>query len=105
MIHRAFCKLSRVLRRCSPIEPCAANAIMEDPYESSELASHRESWIEPHKLGSIIPPYRPTYPFEGFINENHVRFVSCPVRDGILVDIGIPGWLRREDALKLYELA
>ena len=83
----------------------AASAIIEDPYESSELICYRDSWIEPHKLGSIIPPYRPTYPFDGFVNENHARLASCPVRDGILVDIGIPGWLRREDALKLYELA
>lgn len=105
MIHKAFSKLSRILRRWSPRELRGTTAIMEDPYESSELASHSQSWIEPHKLGNIIPPYLPTYPFDGFINENHARFASCPVRDGILVDIGIPGWLRREDALKLYELA
>jgi len=68
--------------------------------------SQYESWIEPHKLGSIISPNLPAYPFDGFINENHARFASCPVRDEILVDFGIPGWLRREDALKLsYELA
>jgi hypothetical protein len=78
----------------------------EDPFADRELSRHQDSWIEPQKLGSIIPPYRPTYPFdEGFINQNHAYYASCPAIDGVLVDVGIPGWLRREDALKIYELA
>lgn len=52
-----------------------------------------------------IPPYQPTHEFAGpFLNPSHASLATCPVRDGHLVDLGIPGWLRREDALKLYEL-
>jgi len=52
-----------------------------------------------------IPPYRPTYRFEGeFIGEGHALYATCPAREH-LIDLGIDGWLRREDALKLYEIA
>jgi predicted O-methyltransferase YrrM len=39
------------------------------------------------------------------INEHHHYYAACPVKDDILIDVGITGWLRREDALKLYEMA
>ncbi|MEO7793746.1 MAG: class I SAM-dependent methyltransferase [Thermoanaerobaculia bacterium] len=52
-----------------------------------------------------IPPYLPTYEFPGdFINEQHRYYAICPEKEH-LIDVGIDGWLRREDALKLYELA
>jgi predicted O-methyltransferase YrrM len=42
--------------------------------------------------------YRPTYPFDGeFLNAAHAG-IHAAVAD-------VPGWLRPEDALKLYELA
>jgi predicted O-methyltransferase YrrM len=59
-----------------------------------------------------MPPYLPTYDFPPpFIDEAHSEIASCP--DGALIQMKngrrsgriIPGWLRREDALKLYELA
>lgn len=54
---------------------------------------------------TAVPPYRPTYAFGGeFINEQHRSYSTCPAKDH-LIDLGIDGWLRREDALKLYELA
>lgn len=54
---------------------------------------------------TAVPSYRPTYAFEGeFINAQQRFYATCPAKDH-LVDLGIDGWLRREDALKLYELA
>jgi predicted O-methyltransferase YrrM len=53
-----------------------------------------------------IPPYRPTFRFRGeYINGTHAVLGSAPLRNGHEIDLGIAGWLRREDALKLYELA
>src|SRR5438128_632925 len=52
-----------------------------------------------------IPPFRPTYAYgDGFVNESHASYQTCPANEH-LIDLGISGWLRREDALKLYELA
>lgn len=69
------------------------------------LQPHPDSWLAPEELGSCIPPYRPTFGKQDFINDRHRFFSFCPVKDVHCVDIGIPGWLRREDALKLYEIA
>lgn len=75
---------------------------------------HVETFLAPADLGVVIPPYRPTYPQAGpFLNSRHAALASCPVRDGVLIEMRtrrffgrrIEGWLRREDALKLYELA
>lgn len=50
-------------------------------------------------------PYTKTYDFTGpFINDHHAFYSTCK-KDGINIDIGIPGWLQQADALKLYELA
>lgn len=66
------------------------------------------------EVGNHIPAYRSTYDFPGpFINWSHRFFSICPVKEGMLIQMrsfpligkSIPGWLRREDALKLYELA
>lgn len=75
---------------------------------------HEKTWMSLEEVGQHIPPYCPTYDFPGpFINRSHKFFSTCPVKDNILIQmrsfplIGkpIPGWLRREDALKLYEMA
>jgi predicted O-methyltransferase YrrM len=77
-----------------------------NPFEHDELSRNPESVVLPPDFGRVIPPYRPTYSFPGpYINAAHASFASVKTREKILVDIGIPGWLRREDALKLYELA
>ena len=66
------------------------------------IFSNSDSSIPLAEIGSIIRPYKPTFDFKGeFINENHRFFSVCKVRDWIQVDIGILGWLRREDALRL----
>jgi predicted O-methyltransferase YrrM len=69
-----------------------------------EAQRHPESWVPVRELGTRVPPYRPTFGFVGFINDHHEVFATCPVR-GVCIDLGVPGWLRREDALKLYEMA
>jgi predicted O-methyltransferase YrrM len=75
---------------------------------------HRETFLRIDELGSKFPSYKPTFDFPGqFIDSSHRRIACSPVQDGILIQIrhrrwfgkAIPGWLRREDALKLYELS
>jgi len=81
---------------------------------SLTLFAHPESFLRLEEAGSTIPPYRPTYDFPGpYVDAEHERLGTGPLRDGYLVDrrtggiLGWPiqGWLRREDALKLYEMA
>lgn len=71
----------------------------------AELVRYPDSWIDPTELGKRIPPYAPTVRIDSFINDHHRLYSECPVKDQIFLDLGIPGMLRREDALKLYELA
>ena len=75
---------------------------------------HPETYVELDRVGIAIPPYRPTVDLEnGFIDSSHRQFATCPVKDNILIQMKnrrwfgttIPGWLRREDALKLYEMS
>ena len=78
------------------------------------MNKHEDSMLEIHELGSRIPPYRPTFDFPAsFIDRSHRYLANCPVQDDILLQLKnrrwfgktIPGWLRREDGLKLYEMA
>ncbi len=78
------------------------------------MKKHTDSFMSLEELGTTIPGYRPTFDFPGeFINRSHQFFSSCPVKDGILIQLKdrrwfgrpIEGWLTREDALKLYEIA
>lgn len=67
------------------------------------------------ELGMNYPRYRPTFDFsKDYIDYSHRFFSRCPVQDGTLIQVKngrwwggatIAGWLRREDALKLYEMA
>jgi len=59
-------------------------------------------------------PYLPTYDFPSpHIDETHGVIANAPLKEDSLIQMpngqwfasAIPGWLRREDALKLYELA
>jgi SAM-dependent methyltransferase len=81
---------------------------------SLRTAAHPESFQRLDEAGTTIPPYRPTYDFPGpYLDSVHESLGTGPLRDGFLVDrrtggvLGWPirGWLRREDALKLYEIA
>jgi len=78
------------------------------------MQTHKESMLRLEDLGTTIPSYHPTFNFQGkFINETHKYFATCPVKGNILVEIKtqgtsgsiIEGWLRREDAQKIYEIA
>ena len=66
------------------------------------------------EMGSRIPPYAPTYDFPPpFIDRAHEEIAGYPCLDDHRIQMKnrrwfgrvIPGWLRRADALKLYELA
>jgi predicted O-methyltransferase YrrM len=72
---------------------------------TQQINQHADSWIHPGKIGTYFPPYQPTFGFEPFINERHRSLSECSVRQDATIDIGIAGWLRKEDALKLYEMA
>ena len=78
------------------------------------LHRHPDTFMELADLGTRIPAYRPTFSFpNGHINASHRFFSMCPVKDEHLIQMldrrwwarPIRGWLRREDALKLYEMA
>ena len=71
----------------------------------SSINKNTDSWIPSAELGTRIPPYKPTFNIHGFLNETHQSFSTCPLFQGQCIDVGIRGWLRREDALKLYEIA
>jgi predicted O-methyltransferase YrrM len=73
--------------------------------KSGDFIRYPDSWMPVEELGKRFPPYAPTANISSFINEHHRYYSECPLKNGFLVDLGIPGWLRREDALKLYELA
>lgn len=67
------------------------------------------------ELGMKYPPYRPTFDWgKDYIDRAHKFYLICPVQDGVLIQVRngrwwggtkIEGWLRRDDALKLYEMA
>ena len=54
--------------------------------------------------GQAMGAYVPTIG-RGFINERHRGYSDYPTRNGVAIDHPIFGWLRRGDALKLYEMA
>ena len=68
-----------------------------------------------HELGRSIPSYRPTFDLPApFIDRSHKHLAESPLQDGgVLIQLKtrrwfgktIPGYLRREDGLKLYEMA
>jgi predicted O-methyltransferase YrrM len=79
------------------------------------MNTHPQSRMTLEELGTRVPPYAPTYDFPApFIDRAHAEIAELPRLDGsnlIQMTSGgwlrriIPGWLLREDALKLYELA
>jgi predicted O-methyltransferase YrrM len=71
---------------------------------AAEVFRHADSWVSLADLG-CRRPYKPTFGTRPFVNEAHQRFATCPTTDGVTIDVGITGSLRREDALKLYEVA
>ena len=79
------------------------------------MNKHPELFVELDQIGLTLPEYLPTFDFpKAYINSSHAVYAKCPVNEDDLVKVkksrwgfgeDIPGWLRRADALKLYELA
>jgi SAM-dependent methyltransferase len=74
---------------------------------------HADTYLGLHELGAHFPPYRPTWNFRGrYVDRAHRGLAWARVVDGLIQLKNrrwrgqvIPGWLRTDDALKLYELA
>ena len=70
------------------------------------MKKYPETYLQLKELGSRIPEYRQTYIFEGdFIDDYHKYLNDCGYKGDLIQLNNIEGWLRKEDALKLYELA
>jgi hypothetical protein len=59
---------------------------------------------------SFIPPtidldYAPTFAFNGYLDRQHAAWADWPLNSDRILQHRIFGWLRRADALKLYEMA
>ena len=59
---------------------------------------------------SFVPPtldleYQPTFGFSGFLDRQHASWATWPLNGDRILQHRIFGWLRRADALKLYEMA
>jgi SAM-dependent methyltransferase len=69
------------------------------------VIAHPESWIDIGQLGAQRP-YRATYGETELPGPTFNQLLDAGHQTGSAsIDIGIPGWLERTDALKLYELA
>lgn len=77
-----------------------------------EVLLHQNTFLDFDHIGDILYPYSKTYSYDGdYVDSAHRYYAECPLVESKLIekktlcgDI-ISGWLRREDALKLYELA
>ena len=94
--------------------PQVISLFINNDVRSTQMKTHVETFLDKKDLGSKIPPYQPNFDFSGaFIDTYHQTISESSQTDNSLIQIKsrkffgkvIPGWLRREDALKLYELA
>ncbi|MGH7859673.1 MAG: class I SAM-dependent methyltransferase, partial [Candidatus Binatia bacterium] len=71
------------------------------------MHTNSDSWIPPAEVGSRFPPYQPTYEFDGnWVNDEQRTLGESPGPEtGSPIEVGSLGTLRREEALKLYEMA
>tara|TARA_A100001011_G_scaffold360071_2_gene407072 strand:- start:832 stop:1557 length:726 start_codon:yes stop_codon:yes gene_type:complete len=75
------------------------------------MNKHIDTFCNISDLGQVSFPYKPTHEIRVPINKFHDYFKTCERENGIKIlmnnDNGqlIPGMLRREDAMKIYELA
>ena len=74
------------------------------------MNKHPNSFLQATDLGKRFPPYEPTFALAGeYIDEFH-RSIGLSAKGAGLVNLDatfgtpIKGWLRRPDALKLYEM-
>jgi predicted O-methyltransferase YrrM len=72
---------------------------------------HPNSFLQATDLGRSFPPYEPTFAWAGESIDEFHRSIGSSAKGAGLVNLdesfGVPikGWLRRADALKLYEMA
>jgi SAM-dependent methyltransferase len=74
---------------------------------------HKSTFPSEDTVGEIIPEYKPTFEFpDKYIDSFQKTLATSSLENGLLqlkdrrwFGKTIPGWLRLEDALKLYELA
>jgi predicted O-methyltransferase YrrM len=74
---------------------------------------HKNTFPNPENLGEVILEFQPTYDFKGNFIDSYHRFLgTSPLKNGLIYlqdrrrsGSPIQGWLRREDALKLFEMA
>jgi len=81
---------------------------MRRPILAEALLSYPEDYEEIVRTQGVAKfPYRPTHSFDGdFINSQHKALFNTALQPGKpIIDHEIEGWLRREDAAKLYEMA
>ena len=75
------------------------------------MNKHSDTFCNINDLGKQFFPYRPTYPIKTPINAFHKHLTTCEREKGVKILLNndnsqaIPGMLRREDAMKIYELA
>jgi len=95
-----------IQRKTTKVQPGAPGAARITSHDKPRgFVTHPETWVGRDELGTARP-YQPTITsFHQFINDQHRYYHECPTKEGILIDVGIQGHLRREDALKLYEMA
>jgi hypothetical protein len=72
---------------------------------------HTDTFLTAEEIGTTFPPYRPSHAFPGeYIDEFH-SVIGSSAQGPALINLdqmlgfALDGWLRRADALKLYELA
>ncbi|MFH1680565.1 MAG: class I SAM-dependent methyltransferase [Candidatus Eisenbacteria bacterium] len=78
------------------------------------MKAHKETFLRFEEIGATYPPYQPNHEFPGeYIDGSHRYFSTLPVNQDEQIRLKdrrwlgrvIEGWLSRDDAGKLYELA
>ena len=76
--------------------------------DTPSVQQHSAAWLPPDQVGAFGLPYQPTFGRARYINAYHRALAQGPHTDvdGMAIVVSpIPGWLRVEEALKLYEMA
>jgi predicted O-methyltransferase YrrM len=90
----------------APLLPCSLAPLLPCSLASQpELFLNESSIVLAERIGRVHPAFSKTVPYKGaYINSAHALYSQCP-EVGEKIDVGINGSLRKEDALKLYEMA
>lgn len=70
------------------------------------VEEHPERRIRLDEAGQKEFSYRPTFRAEDAdLRSAHRKLLEAPLKNGILIDTSVPGWLLVPEALKIFELA